>query len=52
MPPLNGLIDMIMDHDIASMDATTLQVLNEPGINPAMHIVLEKVILSQLRAIF
>ena len=34
MPLLNGLKDSIIDHDIASMDATTLQVLNEPGRNP------------------
>ena len=35
MPLLNGLKDTIIDHDIASMDATTLQVLNEPGRNLA-----------------
>ena len=34
MPLLNKLKDSIIDHDIASMDATTLQVLNEPGRNP------------------
>ena len=34
MPLLNGLKDTIIDHDNASMDATTLQVLNEPGKNP------------------
>lgn len=34
MPLLNGLKDSIINHDIASMDATTLQVLNEPGRNP------------------
>ncbi len=30
IPLLNGLKDSIVNHDIASMDATTLQVLNEP----------------------
>ena len=34
IPLLNGLKDSIIDHDIALMDATTLQVLNEPGRNP------------------
>ena len=34
MPLLNGLKDSIINHNIASMDATTLQVLNEPGRNP------------------
>ena len=34
MPLLNGLKDSIIGHDIASMDATTLQVLKEPGRNP------------------
>jgi len=34
IPLLNGLKDNIIDHDIASMDATTLQVLNEPGRKP------------------
>ena len=29
IPLLNGLKDSIINHDIASMDATTLQVLNE-----------------------
>lgn len=36
MPLLNVLKDSIIDHDIASMDATTLQVLNESGRNPAI----------------
>ena len=31
---LNGLKDSIIDHDIASMDALTLQVLNDPRRNP------------------
>ena len=35
MPLLNGLKDTIIDHDIASMDATTLQIPNKPGKNPA-----------------
>ena len=35
MPLLNELKDSIIDHDIASMDATTLQVLNEPDRNPS-----------------
>ena len=34
IPLLNGLKDSIIDHDIASMDATTLQVLNEPNRTP------------------
>ena len=33
MPLLNALKDSIIDHDIASMDATRLQVLNKPGKN-------------------
>ena len=34
MPLLNGLKDSIIDYDVASMDATTLQVLNEPDRSP------------------
>ena len=34
MPMLNGLKDSIIDYDITSMDATTLQVLNEPEGSP------------------
>ena len=34
IPLLNGLKDSIIDHDIASMDATTLQVLNDPNRSP------------------
>jgi transposase len=34
MPLVNGLKDSIIDYDIASMDVTTLQVLNAPDRSP------------------